>query len=97
MDDYQDDYGNLPKDAPWWARWIVANWREGWRWWSSNWSILCGIGTEIYATHQPEIDSVIPSAWLPHIAAAAFVMTTVLRFVQQKPPTPPPPTDQQKE
>lgn len=25
----------MPKDAPWWARWMVAEWRDCWRWLST--------------------------------------------------------------
>lgn len=29
---------NIPPDAPWWARWLVAEWRDAWRW-LSTWLI----------------------------------------------------------
>lgn len=29
---------NMPQDAPWWARWLAAEWRDAWRW-LSTWLI----------------------------------------------------------
>lgn len=95
-DTYASLYGNLPKDAPWWARWCVTNWRDGWKWWSSNWSIIFGILSELYAQYPAKFEELIPTHWMPHVAAVAFLAVAALRFVSQPDKTPPPTQTKEK-
>lgn len=74
---------DLPPQAPWWMRWLVANFREGWKWLSVQWPVAVGVLIELYQTFPDEVKAVIPSAWMPHLAAAAFLATAALRFVNQ--------------
>lgn len=74
---------DLPPDAPWWMRWIVANWNDGWKWLSVQWPIICGGFIEVYTTYADQLSKYVPATWLPHLAAAAFWIGAALRFVNQ--------------
>ena len=76
---------DLPPDAPWWMRWIVANFREGWRWFSVQWPIICAGLIQLYTWYPNEISEFVPAKWMPHLASAAFILTAVLRFINQPP------------
>ena len=77
----------LPADSPWWARWMVANWREVYRW-ASAWFAAAGVmAAELYA-QDPALFDAIPVSWRPHIAAAAFVVSILLRLKRQLPKDP---------
>ena len=71
----------LPADAPWWARWMVGNARQAWRWGSVRWPAFCAIGCEIYAQYGDQILAYIPESWRPHLLAAAFGLTIILRVI----------------
>ena len=79
---------DLPPDAPWWARWLVANINEAWKWGSMRWPAFCAAALEVYAQYQDQINAwakgVIPSAWWPHVLAAAFILSMLLRVVNLK-------------
>lgn len=74
---------DLPADAPWWAKWIIANAREGWKMFSVQWPVIIGVLIEIYQTFPDEVKAIVPGSWMPHLAAAAFLATAALRFVNQ--------------
>jgi hypothetical protein len=78
----------LPSDAPWWARWMVANAREAVNWWSVRWPLICAFGCEVYAAYGDQIIAYIPVSWRPHIAAAAFLVGVFLRLKRQLPKDP---------
>lgn len=86
--DFTHKYGSLPHDAPWWAKFLVANWRDSMRWWSLHWTVICGALAEAYALYGPEIAKHVPIEYVPHITAAAFWVTAILRFVKTAPKPP---------
>ena len=71
----------LPDSAPWWAKWMVANARQAWRWGSVRWPVFCAIGCEVYAQYGDQIIAYIPESWRPHLLAAAFGVTIILRVI----------------
>lgn len=75
----------LPTDAPWWARWTVANIDQAWKWASMWWPFFCGACAEVYGQNQDSIDAyikgIVPHAWWPHIVAAAFGIGMLLRVI----------------
>lgn len=82
----EEEKSNLPADAPWWARWLVAEWGQAWRWLSVQWPLICGTLAEVYAQYGDEIAKHVPPNWVPHIVAAAFWLTMALRLMKQKSP-----------
>lgn len=78
---------DLPPDAPWWARWIVANVGEAWHWASMRWPAFCAACCEVYAQYTDPINafvaSHVPKNWMPHLLAAAFVVSMLLRVLKQ--------------
>ena len=76
---------DLPADAPWWARWMVANIDEAWKWGSMWWPFLCASALEIYAAMPEEVNAaikdVVPETWMPHILAGGFAFSMILRVL----------------
>ena len=76
---------DLPADAPWWARWMVANINEAWRWGSMWWPFLCASALEVYAAAPQEINDLIqtniPKGWWPHLLAGGFALSMILRVL----------------
>ena len=74
---------NLPKDSPWWARWLVANWTEGWKFLSVNVPIIAFAVIEADQASGGQVIELVPASWRPHLAAAALFFTALLRFIKQ--------------
>lgn len=76
---------DIPPDAPWWARWLVANFNEAYKWASVWWPAFCAGCLEVYAQNPDEINafvqSHIPASWWPHVLAGAFVVSMAVRVV----------------
>lgn len=80
---------DLPDDAPWWARWLDANFRDAWRWASVWWPGLCAAAIEIWAQLPAEqqqqfldsLISLIPVSLRPHALASIFCASIVLRVL----------------
>jgi len=76
---------DLPPDAPWWARWIVANVDQAWKWGSVWWPAVCASSLEIYAQDPKAanefLQTVIPASWWPHLLAGGFVVSMILRVL----------------
>ena len=76
---------DLPPDAPWWAKWIVANIDEAWKWGSVWWPAFCAAAAETYAADAQQINDfvkgIIPPTWWPHVLAAAFIVSMFLRVL----------------
>lgn len=77
---------DLPPDAPWWARWLVANVAEAWKWASMWWPATCAAAAEVYAINSDTINTYIrdavPSNWWPHIVAASFAASMLCRVLR---------------
>lgn len=74
---------DLPPDAPWWMRWFVANWTEGWKWLSVNVPVILAALIEADQASGGQLEQIFPEQWRPHLAAAALAATALLRFVNQ--------------
>jgi len=80
---------DLPPDAPWWARWLVANWNEAYKWASVWWPGLCAAAIEVWAQlpvdqQQKVIDwavDLIPAPLRPHALAGVFMASIFFRIV----------------
>lgn len=76
---------DLPPDAPWWARWMVANVNEAWKWGSMWWPFLCASALEVYAAMPDEINkavkAMVPETWVPHLLAVGFAISMLLRVL----------------
>lgn len=81
MDDTQTS--TLPADSPWWARWMVANWKECYKWLSVQLPVICAVGCEIYAQYGDQLLAYVPKEWRPHIAAGVFIVSAIVRVVRQ--------------
>lgn len=83
---------DIPDNAPWWAKWFVANVNEAWHWASNRWSIACAVAAETYAEFPDQINDavqkLVPPAWYPHLIAGAFAMTALWRIINLKRPKP---------
>ena len=75
---------DLPPDAPWWARWIVANASEAWKMFSVNIPVIGAALIEVDQASGGQLMQLVPASWRPHAAAAALVGAAVLRLVNQK-------------
>ena len=79
---------DLPPDAPWWARWFVANIREAWRWASVRWGAGVAIVAEVYAQDpagvQKFVEGFVPNSWWPHIIAGGSALAVILRVINLK-------------
>ena len=75
--------GNLPVDSPWWARWLVANWKDAWKFATNNWAFWCGNVATAYALYPDQFNEALKfmeGRW-PHVTAVAFYAILVLRNV----------------
>ena len=75
---------DLPPDAPWWARWIVANAREGWKFLSFNVPIISAAVIEADQASGGQLMNLLPATWRPHVAALGLVGVALLRFINQQ-------------
>lgn len=70
----------LPADAPWWARWLAAEWRGFWKW--SN-TYLLGLAGAIPAAYEgvPGLKDAIPAHYMHYveITLAALTFFNLLR------------------
>jgi hypothetical protein len=83
---------DLPPDAPWWARWLVANADQAWKWASVWWPVSCAAVAEVYAQYPAEITDfvrgLLPASWWPHVLSGAFLAGAVFRIIKFKTRTP---------
>ena len=75
---------DLPTDAPWWARWFVANANEAWRWFSVQIPLWCGGAAALWPMYGDEIIAHVPQSWISYIVAGGFWLTMGSRLVNQK-------------
>ena len=75
---------DLPSDAPWWARWFVANIKEAGQWASVRFGAIIAVLAEVYAADPAGVQAVVkdwvPISWWPHIVAGAFVVNSAWRI-----------------
>lgn len=80
--------GNLPKDAPWWARWLVANVRDAWKWASVQFPALIAVLIPFYAAYQEKVHAWIaaniPAKYWPWIALLGCILQIIFRLTKLK-------------
>lgn len=78
----------LPADTPWWARILVADWRNCWKWLSVQLPLVAAMGCEVYKLYKPQIDefvlSHISESHRPDAAAAVCVVFALVRLYKQR-------------
>ena len=74
---------DLPPDAPWWARWFVANVSEAWKWFSVQIPLWCGTAAAFWPLYGEQIIQHVPDKWGNYFVAAAFWLTMGARLVSQ--------------
>ena len=74
---------NLPADAPWWARWLVAEWKDFWKW-LNTWLIgtLAGL-PGVYELMPEKYQAMIPASWM-HWVMVAVGVATFINLVRKK-------------
>lgn len=80
---------DLPPDAPWWARWLEADFKAAWQWASVRWQFICIAAVEIYAAlpddqQQKLIDTImniLPAKWRAQAIASVFALGILLRII----------------
>lgn len=73
---------SLPADAPWWARWMVDNARECWRW-LSTWMIAAAAAAPMLYENIGALQSAVsPSAY--HYIQSALVALIFLGRIKKQ-------------
>lgn len=79
-----EEFGGLPESAPWWARWIVANWRTIWlqasTWFLGLITFLAGLPLAV-----PDLKDYLSGPVFHWLMIACAVSGLVAKFVKQRP------------
>lgn len=75
---------DLPQDAPWWARYLVSNAREGWKMFSVNIPTIGAFLIEANELYGKQIQEFMPTSWIPHVASIMLLVTAAMRLVNQQ-------------
>ena len=82
----------LPDNAPWYAKWIVANVEQAWRWGSVQIPAACALLSAVYLADPAGVTKLVhdnvPATWWPWISLGVSVWMMAAR-VTQVPPKPP--------
>lgn len=70
------DFVELPPEAPWYLKWMVAEWRSFWSWATTY---LLGAAMALPSAYEsiPGLKDSIPAAWLHWVQTALAVITFV--------------------
>lgn len=88
-DDPDATLNGLPADAPWWARWVVSNWRDAWRWISVQLAVILG-AVPIAYENVALVREYVSASTLHHAIAVLALLQIVGRLKNQSPPACPP-------
>lgn len=61
----------------------VSNWRDAWKWHSTQLFTLLAVLPVVWAELPPEIKMLIPAEWQPYILAGLAVSGAILRLRDQ--------------
>ena len=79
----EDTTPNLPADAPWWARWMVANVKDCWKW-ASTWLIALAAAAPMLYENVGQLQALIsPSVY--HYIQSALVMLVFVGRIKKQP------------
>ena len=74
----------LPPDAPWWARWLVEEWRDCWRWLSTWFTVLAGSAPILYDSLPSLQHAISPGAF--HWIESGLVLLIFLGRIKRQSP-----------
>lgn len=77
------DDGDMPKDAPWWARWLAAEWRNAGRW-LSTYLIGAAAAAPIAYDQIETLKAFIPPNAF-HYIETGLVLLIFLNNIRRKP------------
>jgi hypothetical protein len=87
MEANMNGFTPLPADAPWYMKWLVDNWREIYREFST-WFIVAAAGlsalTEILPSVAPDIQALFGTAILHWLTTACALAALGSKFIKQK-------------
>lgn len=72
----------LPKEAPWWMRWMVDEWRECWRWLSVQLALLVTAAPLLY-DHVNLIQAHVSESLFHDIIAVLGFLIVIGRLKRQ--------------
>ena len=79
---------DIPADAPWYIRWLAANWQLIWKEWSS-WALwligFLGAAAEIMPMWVPDAKQVLSGPVLHWLIVACAVSAFLLKYIKQGP------------
>ena len=73
---------SLPADAPWWARWMVANWKDAWKWLSTWLIAIAAAAPMLYENLGPLKDAISPTVC--HYAQSLLVVLIFLGRIKKQ-------------
>lgn len=75
-------WDDLPPDSPWWARAIVGNWRNWYKWFTTWIFALLAVTPEL-DQHAEWFQSVLSPEQFHHLVTALAILGFISRFVNQ--------------
>lgn len=75
---------DLPPDAPWWARMLVSNWQDFWKW-LSTWFIALAAAAPLAFEHLPEMKQYVSETTFHNLEAALVFLILLARLKRQQP------------
>lgn len=73
---------DLPADAPWWARWIVANYRDWFKWLSQWFFVALGI-VPVLRENSDWFQAHLSAPQFHYLMTALAVLGFISRFINQ--------------
>ena len=78
---------DLPADAPWWAKYLVANAGNWWRW-ASTWILAAAVAAPEAYEALPQLQQYVPPAVFHHLEAVLAILAFIGRLAKQPPKGP---------
>lgn len=78
-----EEDGGLPPDAPWWARWIVANWKDAWKWFTT-WVFAALAIVPQLQEHTELLTGLLTPSQFNKLVSVLALLGFVLRLVNQQ-------------
>lgn len=75
-----EEGNNLPADAPWWARWMIAEWKNAWKWIGTWYILLLGSAAELQAFAPDYLAQYVDPMWSHHIMAVIAFLALIAKL-----------------